>query len=117
MVVDDDELFRRHVTQFVEQFCRLRVVDEAASAEEALERVGRVRPAVILLDVSMGGMSGLDAIDELKSASPGSVIIVVSSMPQEYAERAVALGADGYVVKSRIVDELPAAVQARLEGR
>ena len=107
MLIDDDETFLRHLSKFVERFCGLNVVDRAVSAEEALARVGRVRPTFILLDVSMQGMSGLDAIALLKAECPQSAVVVVSSMPVEYRVHAIERGAAGYVEKHRIAEDLP----------
>lgn len=110
MVVDDDDAFVRHLSKFVEHYCGLAVVETCSNAEAALERVSDCRPLVILLDVYMSGMTGLQAIQPLKAASPHSIIIVVSSMPAEYGQKARELGAHGYVEKGRIYEDLPEVI-------
>lgn len=107
MLVDDDESFIQRVRTFVERVCGVAVIDTASSAEEALQRVGECRPSVIVIDISMSGMSGLDAIAPLKAKSPSSSVIVMSSMPSAYGVKAVELGAIGYVEKDRVVEDLP----------
>lgn len=111
MLVDDDDRFVRRMRQFIDRLEGLSVIDTASSAEEALRRVGRLRPSFIISDIRMKGMSGLEAIGALKAASPGSSVIVVSSMPVEYAERAMRLGAIGYVEKRRVAEDLPSLLQ------
>ena len=112
MLVDDNETFLRHLSRFVERVCGLEVVETCSSVEEALEKVGMQRPDIIFLDISMKGMSGLEGIALLKPLSPGSVIVIVSSMPAEYAQKARELGADGYVEKDRIAEDLPALISS-----
>lgn len=107
MLIDDDPGFVRLLSTFIERFCGLSVMGTASSAEEALPIVYRGRPAYILVDICMSGMSGLDAIEPLMSASPSSYVIIVSSMPAEFGVKAVARGAVGYVEKACIVEDLP----------
>jgi DNA-binding NarL/FixJ family response regulator len=106
MLIDDDTGFVRLLSTFIERYCGLSVIDTASCAEEALPIAHRRRPAFILVDICMPGMSGLDAIEPLRAASPSSHIIVVSSMPAEFGVKAVQLGAAGYVEKAYIVEDL-----------
>lgn len=113
MLVDDDEDFVRRVRTFVERVCDVAVIDTASSAEEALLRVAQWSPSFIVVDISMPGMSGLEAIGPLKAQSPSSTVIVMSSMPSEYGVKAVELGAIGYVEKDRVVEDLPPLLATR----
>jgi DNA-binding NarL/FixJ family response regulator len=112
LVVDDHAVVReglRHVLTAAEGFS---VVGEAASATEALELAETVRPDVVLLDLTMPGMSGLEAAAELRRRASGARILVLSMHEQdEYVLAAVRGGADGYILKDASPAELRAAIR------
>jgi len=112
LVVDDHAVVReglRHVLTAAEGF---RVVGEAANATEALGLAETVRPDVVLLDLTMPGMSGLEAAAELRRRAAGARILVFSMHEQdEYVLEAVRGGADGYILKDAGPAELRAAIR------
>lgn len=116
MVVDDNAAFASRLATFVEGICNARVVCMAASAEEGLERIARHEPSFVLLDVCMGGMSGLDAIESFRDLSPDSQVVVVSSMPEEYGDEARRRGALAYIPKEAVADELPKVLGTTRRG-
>ncbi len=117
LVVDDHAVVReglRHVLTAAEGFS---VVGEAANATEALGLAESVRPDVVLLDLTMPGMSGLDAAAELRRRASGARILVLSMHEQdEYVLAAVRGGADGYILKDASPAELRAAVRTVRAG-
>jgi len=112
LVVDDHAVVReglRHVLTATEGFS---VVGEAANATEALGLAETVRPDVVLLDLTMPGMSGLEAAAELRRRAAGARILVFSMHEQdEYVLEAVRGGADGYILKDASPAELRAAIR------
>jgi DNA-binding NarL/FixJ family response regulator len=113
LVVDDHAVVReglRHVLTAAEGFS---VVGEAANATEALGLAETVRPDVVLLDLTMPGMSGLEAAAELRRRASGVRILVLSMHEQdEYVLEAVRGGANGYILKDAGPAELRAAIRA-----
>jgi DNA-binding NarL/FixJ family response regulator len=112
LVVDDHAVVReglRHVLTATEGFS---VVGEAANATEALGLAETVRPDVVLLDLTMPGISGLEAAAELRRRASGARILVLSMHEQdEYVLAAVRGGADGYILKDASPAELRAAIR------
>lgn len=117
LVVDDHAVVReglRHVLTAAEGFA---VVGEAADAATALDLAEASRPDVVLLDLTMPGMSGLDAAAELRRRAPGARIVVLSMHEQdEYVLAAVRGGASGYVLKDAGPAELRAAIRTVQAG-
>jgi DNA-binding NarL/FixJ family response regulator len=116
-LVDDHPVVRLGLTQMLTAQPDLAICGEAASGDEALERIPECRPDLVVIDISLGGQSGLDLIEQLRRRLP-EVKMLVSSMHGEelYAERALAAGAQGYVQKSKAVDHIVDAVRRVLGG-
>lgn len=95
----------------------MRVVGSAGDAGAAIALVARERPDVVLLDLELPDRSGLDAIADLKAASPASRIVVFTAYAgEERVAVAVSRGADSYVLKGTSSDELVATIQAVAAG-
>src|SRR4051794_15017690 len=90
----------------------LEVIGEAGHARAAIDAVGELQPAVVLLDISMPGMDGFEAIPELLAVAPRTAIIVFSAYAGErMRETALALGAVRYVEKGTSLEQLRATVR------
>ena len=101
MVVDDHEVVRTGIKAILEPEGDLEVVGEAASATEAIQKVPRLDPHVILMDVRMEGMSGIEACRLIKSAHPEVYVLMVTSFSEEEAvTSAIMAGASGYLLKN-----------------
>lgn len=111
-IVDDHVLVRSGLRRLLELEQEVSVVGEASSAEEALDLVEREHPDVVLLDLTMPGTGGLEAIDGIRRASPETGVLIVTMHDDAlHVRSALAAGALGYVVKSAPPDELVAAVR------
>jgi DNA-binding NarL/FixJ family response regulator len=118
VVVDDHELFRHGLTSMLRER-GVRVVAAAGSAEEALETLERLdpHPDVMLMDLGLPGMSGVEAIRRLETTHPHIPVVVLSVMAEEDDLMAAILaGASGYVLKSASIDEVVASLHAASEG-
>jgi DNA-binding NarL/FixJ family response regulator len=110
LIVDDHPLTREALAALLEQH-GFAVVGQAASGEEAIERGRELLPELVLLDLSMPGMDGLEALPRLRAAAPGcEVVVLTASGTEENLLGAIRGGAAGYLLKSeppeRIVDFL-----------
>ncbi len=113
LIADDHPVVRHGLRNLLEVQKGWEVIDEAADGLEALEKADRLNPDVILLDVSMPKLNGLEACRLIRKAVPGTEILIVTQhdSPQMMRE-ALAAGARGYVVKSNAGRDLLAAVAA-----
>lgn len=117
LIADDHTLFRQGLKQVLELEPDLRVVGEVASGGEAVREAERLRPDVVVLDVSMPG-GGLEACAEIKRRLPGvGVLILTMHDDQEYLMRALKAGADSYMVKDVDSANLAEAIRAVKRGR
>lgn len=100
MVVDDHPLFREGLKTLIDRSPDYRVVAEAGSGREAFEAVQGVRPDIVLVDITMPGMNGIQLIRELRASEPQARFMVVSMHSNvDYIVEAFRAGATGYMVK------------------
>ena len=113
LVVDDHELVRTGILRILDDASGIKVVGEANSGEEALELVKKKQPDVILMDVTMPGMGGLEATRKLLSLYPTVRIIILSVHDEEpYPSRLLQAGASGYLTKGCAVEEMVDAIRS-----
>ena len=112
VVVDDHAVVRAGLRALLEREPGIDTVDEAANADEAMFRMIEHKPDVLLIDVTMPGTSGIDAIPKLKEASPATKVLVLSMHDDPgYVRDAFAAGANGYVLKEAADTEVVAAIR------
>jgi len=112
LIVDDHAVVRSGLRLLIEREQDLTTVDEAANAAEAIYRMIEQKPDVLLIDVTMPGESGIEAIPKLLAASPSSKVLVLSMHDDpRYVRDAFAAGASGYVLKEAADAELVAAIR------
>ncbi len=118
MLVDDHAIVRAGFRRLLEQHPDFQVVAEAADADRAYALFIEHEPDVIVMDVSMPGVSGLDGIRRILSRRPGARLLVFTMHEDaSLAERAIQLGARGYVTKSNPPETLAAAVSEVVAGK
>jgi two-component system, NarL family, response regulator DegU len=118
MIVDDHKLVREGLKAVFDQGDEVDVIGEAGSGEEAIEMVGKINPDVILMDISMPGMNGIQATKVIRDAHPDAKIVILTMLDQEgYVYEAIKAGATGYMLKSTTSDELVNAIQTVNEGK
>jgi DNA-binding NarL/FixJ family response regulator len=118
LVVDDFEPWRRHVASTLGQNPRWQIVGEAANGPDAIEKATDLQPDLILLDVGLPNVNGLDAARRILARDPSLRILFVSEQQAwEVAEDALCSGARGYICKSDAGRELSPAVEAIAAGR
>lgn len=118
LVVDDHEVVRTGLKAILEPEEDMEVVGQAASATEAIERVPRLVPDVVLMDVRMEGMSGIEACRLIKSAHPRTNVLMLTSFREEEAVMSsIMAGASGYLLKNTGRAGLLAAIRAAAAGQ
>ena len=117
LVVDDHTLIRQGIVGLLESQPDIDVVGQAGTGQEALEATRSLAPEVVLMDVAMPGISGLDATRELKSRFPGVQVVILTIHDREdYLFQALRAGASGYVLKGADIADLLAAVRSAHRG-
>ena len=117
LLVDDQTLVRQGFRRILESQPDLRVVAEAGSGSEAIELARLHQPDLVLLDVGMKGLNGLEALTQLRRLLPSLSVLMLSMHADErYVLRAVREGASGYVLKDCVEQELIEAVAAVRRG-
>lgn len=117
LLADDHKLFRQGLKQILDMEPGFAVVGEVASGEEAVDQAVRLRPDVVVLDVSMPG-GGLETCSRIREAAPSvGVVILTAHEEQEYLMGALKAGATCYLVKDVDAVELTAAIRAARDGR
>ena len=115
LVVDDFNQWRTTLRSILEGIDGCRFVGEAGDAFEAVKKASTLHPDIVLLDVGLPMMNGIEAAPKIRNASPHSRIIFVSQdLDNETIAAALATGAEGYLFKSRVVDELEPAMKTAL---
>lgn len=112
MLVDDHELVRQGVAGYLQTFADIQVVAQAESGAEAVRLAGEHVPDVVLMDLVMPGMDGVEATRKLRQVSPHSQVIVLTSYHQDkHIFPALKAGAISYLLKDVKADELVEAIQ------
>jgi DNA-binding NarL/FixJ family response regulator len=116
VVVDDHELFRSGLAMMLGKR-DIDVVGDAASGEAALDVVAKRRPDVVLMDVNLPGMSGVEATGRLVAAHPELRVVVLTVQAEEdVLIAAILAGASGYLLKDAPIDTIVAGVRATMRG-
>jgi two-component system chemotaxis response regulator CheY len=116
LVVDDEAHIRKFVTLILKQL-GYRSFLEAANGEEAIAIYQRDKPALVLMDVNMPHIDGLEALRILKSMDPECVVVMLTSLVnRETIENALALGASHYIRKDTPKDEIAQAITETIEA-
>lgn len=117
LIADDHKLIRDTWSFILNTDDRFKVVAECSNGEEAIEQAKQKRPQIVLMDINMTPVSGLEATKQIRKVSPGSKIIGVSMHSQPaYAKKMLQIGAKGYVTKNSSRDEMFKAIMEVYEG-
>ncbi len=118
LIVDDHPMMRDGLAALITAQPDLAVCGQAADAREALQAVEKLRPDLVLMDISLPGKSGLEAIKDLQALAPGLAMLVLSMHDESlYAERVLRAGARGYVMKQEGGKRIMDGIRAVLAGR
>ena len=117
LLIDDHELVRSGIKALLEKSEDIKVVGEAGEGHEALQRIKETNPDVVLLDISLPGLNGLEVAAKARKDSPRLRIVFLSMHSnEEYVLQALKIGASGYVLKQSSTRELELAVRSAKKG-
>lgn len=117
LIADDHAIVRKGLKQILADAPDIASIDEASSGQEALKKVRENNYNMVLLDISMPGMSGVDVLKQLKTEKPRLPVLILTMHPEDqYAVRILKAGASGYLTKESAPDELISAIQKVSQG-
>jgi len=118
LLVDDHTLVRQGIRQLLDRETDIEVVGEAACAQEGVTKTRELRPDVVLMDVSMPGLSSFEAVRQIRKQSPGSKVLFLTMYDdKEYVVECMEAGAAGYILKDTPIQQLVTAVRDVYRGQ
>lgn len=118
LVVDDSDRFRQFLVLSLRRRAEFQLINEASDGLEAVERAEELKPDLILMDIGLPGVNGIEAWRRIQKVSPNSKILFVSlESSADVVREALDLGAQGYILKAAAASELLPAVDAVLQGK
>lgn len=117
LLADDHSVLRSGLKMLLNSYDDFCVVGEAESGEAALEKVEKLQPDIILLDISMPGIGGMSALQKIKASSQCKVIMLTMHADEEYLKEALEFGVSGYVLKQAADTELIQAIRDVTNGQ
>ena len=117
MIVDDHPLVAEGIEAILESFDDLEVAATLTNAQDAIDRIDELAPDVVLLDINMPGLNGLQATEIILEKSPDTRVLILSMHDTpEYISTALAHGASGYILKDIATDDIKTAIDAVMRG-
>ena len=118
LIADDHALVRQGIASFLRMSEECEVIGEASDGTEAIEAVKKKKPDIVLMDISMPGLGGLEATIEIKKTAPEVKVLVLTQYEDTvYIRRFFKAGASGYLLKKAVGDDLLTAIRAVREGK
>jgi DNA-binding NarL/FixJ family response regulator len=118
VLADDHTLFLQGLKQILQGMGDFEVIGEAADGRELLDLLNKVTPDMVILDISMPNLRGIEAIEKIKMAHPNAKILMLTMhSDKEYLYQAIAAGADGYFLKKDAHTELFSAIEKIRRGK
>lgn len=116
-IVDDQLIIREGVKRLLDRADNIRILGEARDGESALQQIGDLKPDIVLLDINLPDLDGLDVAQKINHKFPQIQIIILSGNEQEsYVKRAVSMGAKGYLAKNLSSEELQQTIELVYQG-
>lgn len=118
LIVEDHTLLRAGIKSLLSQDHDLEIVGEATNGRDAVRAIDKLAPDLVLTDLSMPGMNGIEAITDIKRSFPKTLVLVLTvHREDEFIHESLQAGADGYILKDATDDELRVAIRSVLNGK
>jgi len=116
-LVDDHAMTRAGMRSLIDELDGFAVIGDCGDPRQAIDLIAQARPRIVLLDITMPGLSGIDAIEKIREKHPDVLILMLSHHEGEsFVEQSLKMGADGYLSKDSESEELAVAMRAVLRG-
>src|SRR5512145_750941 len=117
LVADDHALVREGVIAILQRHDDVEVLGEASDGKESIQKADKLKPDIVLLDIAMPGLGGLEAAVEIKKSHPEIKILILSQYDdKEYVSRLIKAGVSGYILKHAVGTDLVTAIRAIARG-
>jgi DNA-binding NarL/FixJ family response regulator len=117
LIADDHEIFRRGLRSLLESHAEWEVCGEATDGQEAVEQAKELNPDVVVLDITMPRLNGLQAAQLIRNSAPRSKMVILSQHePSLMRQAALSAGASAYVTKSEVSRELMIAIEGMISS-
>lgn len=117
VIADDHNLVRQGIWALLEKTSDIQIIGEAADGREALEMVEQLKPHVLVIDISMPRLNGIQALEQLRTRNLNVHVVILSMYSDEtLVQQALRSGAKGYLLKQSLVEELLVAIRAASRG-
>lgn len=117
LVVDDHALVREGIIAILKLHDDIEVLAEASDGLEAIQKASKLLPDIVLLDIAMPGLGGLEATLEIKKTNPGIKVLILSQYDdREYVSRLIKAGVSGYILKHAVGTDLISSIRAVARG-
>jgi DNA-binding NarL/FixJ family response regulator len=117
LLVDDHKGIRTELRKILEAESDIHVVGEAANGKQAVDMAKKLRPSVVVMDISMPKLNGLEATRQILQGLPATRVLICSAYSDmAYVERAMEVGAAGYIIKLTVAKDLVATIRAVQKG-
>jgi len=117
IIADDHTLVREGIIALLKRYEDIVIVAEAADGKDAIDKAGKFKPDIILMDIAMPGLGGLEATVEIKKRYPDIKVIVLTQYEdKEYISRFLKAGVSGYILKKAVGEDLVSAIKAVQKG-
>lgn len=118
LIADDHSIVRSGLKSLIGMYPEMTIVGEAANGSEAVEMTGKLMPALVLLDLEMPGLNGLETLKKIRTLYPETKVLILTQYDlNEYLFKVLRDGASGYVLKETASDELLLAIQTVVKGK
>ncbi len=117
LIADDHTLVREGIAAMLRLYDDVDVVGEASDGREAIDKTAELGPDLVLMDIAMPGLGGLEATIEIKKTHPDIKVVVLSQYDdREYVSRFLKAGVSGYILKKAVGNDLISAIRAVMKG-
>src|SRR4030065_1958457 len=117
LIADDHALMREGIIAFLKFYDDIEIVGEASNGLEAIEKAEKLKPGVIIMDISMPELGGIEATLEIKKRMPAvKILILTQYSDKEYVSRLLKAGVSGYILKQAVGTDLISAIRAAANG-
>lgn len=118
LLVEDHEIVRDGLAALLKMEADIKIIGQAADGHQAVTKFSELRPDIVVMDIAMPQLNGLEAARQILKGTPGSKIILLSAHNDDaYVQKAISIGVSGYLIKQTAAHVLPEAIRQVADGK